>query len=284
MTQAQGCGSGSCGCTGSADAPTTGIAGEFAAVASVNGVPLHTEGESIDMESLRQRAYSELLRQAAQRRGLLPVGDAPPADGVLSEQASLAIEQLLETELRLPEPDETACQRYFEAHAAKFALGEKVHARHVLFAVTPGVDVDALRQRAEAALVALRCGDDQAFARAAEEFSNCPSGAEGGDLGWLTRDECVPEFGAALFGQDEASAHVGVLPRLVSSRFGFHVVRVEAREPGQAQSFAQVQGAIAQTLRQQTYVTALRQYLDLLAGAARIEGLVLDGADSPLLQ
>jgi peptidyl-prolyl cis-trans isomerase C len=45
-----------------------------------------------------------------------------------------------------------------------------------------------------------------------------------------------------------------------------------------------VQAAIKQTLRQQAYVTALRQYLNLLAGAALIEGLTLEGADSPLLQ
>jgi peptidyl-prolyl cis-trans isomerase C len=45
-----------------------------------------------------------------------------------------------------------------------------------------------------------------------------------------------------------------------------------------------VRGAIAQTLTQQAYVTALRQYLNLLAGEAAITGLVLEGADSPLLQ
>ena len=50
------------------------------------------------------------------------------------------------------------------------------------------------------------------------------------------------------------------------------------------QPFEAVRGAIAQTLAQQAYVTALRQYLNLLAGAAKIEGLALEGADSPLLQ
>jgi len=212
------------------------------------------------------------------------MGDRPALDGLQSEAASTAIEQLLECELRLPEPDALACQRYYEAHRSRFCIGEQVQARHILFAVTPGVDVDALRRRAEGLLIGLRCADAAAFAEAAAENSNCPSGAEGGDLGWLERGDCAPEFAAALFAQDEGSAHVGVLPRLISTRFGFHIVRVEAREAGQQQGYETVQAAIAQTLRQQTYVTALRQYLNLLAGAARIEGLELEGADSPLLQ
>ena len=292
-----GCGSGSCGCGGesqsSAATATAATAAETItgpgdedriAVATVNGVPLHGAGESPDPETLRQRAYSELLRQAAQRGGLLPVGDLPALDGVLSEAASLAIERLLERELQLPTPDDEACRRYYEAHASRYRSGERVHARHILFAVTPGVDIAALRRRAEGLLIGLRCGDAAAFAEAAAEQSNCPSGAEGGDLGWLTREDCAPEFGAALFGRDEAESHVGVLPRLVNTRFGFHIIRVEAREAGTLQPFDAVRGAIAQTLTQQAYVTALRQYLNLLAGDAVLSGLVLDCADSPLLQ
>jgi peptidyl-prolyl cis-trans isomerase C len=77
---------------------------------------------------------------------------------------------------------------------------------------------------------------------------------------------------------------VGVLPRLVHSRFGLHVVEVLEREPGAAQSFESVHGAVAMALRQQTFVTALRQYLQLLAGEAAVEGVDLEAADTPLVQ
>jgi peptidyl-prolyl cis-trans isomerase C len=70
----------------------------------------------------------------------------------------------------------------------------------------------------------------------------------------------------------------------VHSRFGLHVVEVLGREPGTPQAFEAVRGAVAQTLRQQTYVTALRQYLQLLAGQAVIEGVDLDTAATPLVQ
>jgi peptidyl-prolyl cis-trans isomerase C len=289
MSSQQGCGGGACTCGGGSAGPAGDVSevlatDPIAPVARVNEVPLHGAGESPDPESLRQRAYTELLRQAAQQAGLLEASDRPALDGVPSAAASDAIELLLARELAQQEPDEAACQRFHAAHGARFALGERVHARHLLLAVTAGVDVEALRKRGEHLLVGLRCGDAAAFADAAREFSNCPSGAQGGELGWLQRGDCAPEFAAALFGQDEGHAHTGVLPRLICTRFGFHIVRVEAREPGQIQPYERVRGAIAQTLKQQFYVTALRQLLQRLAAEARLEGVVLDAADSPLLQ
>ena len=107
----------------------------------------------------------------------------------MSEAASAAIEALLDRELQLPEPSDEACRRHHAAQRGRYAVGERAQVRHVLFAVTPGVDVNALRQRAEACLLDVRCaapGGDDRFAAAAAATSNCPSGAEGGELGWLT--------------------------------------------------------------------------------------------------
>jgi peptidyl-prolyl cis-trans isomerase C len=256
------------------------------ALPRVNGVALAAADETPSAEELRQRTCSELLRQAAIAAGLLDGDDPVPLRGAMSEPASAAIETLIDRELKLPEPSEEACRRYHAAHAAAYAVGERLHARHVLFAVTPGVDVAALRGPAEACLIDLRCetpgaaGESDRFAQAAAATSNCPSGAEGGDLGWLSAADCAPEFARELFGHTE----VGVLPRLVHSRFGLHVVEVLAREPGRAGAFEGVQSAVAQTLRQQAFATALRQYLQLLAGAAVVEGVDLEGADTPLVQ
>jgi peptidyl-prolyl cis-trans isomerase C len=206
---------------------------------------------------------TELLRQAAIREGLLDAADPPSVDGVISEAATLAIETLLERVLSVPQPSDEACRRHHAAHAARYARSERVAVRHVL------------RRRAEACLLDVRCHDGQggngseAFAKAARELSNCPSGAQGGELGWLQAADCAPEFARELFGH----AEIGVLPRLVHSRFGLHVVEVLQREPGEALPFEAVRGAVEATLRQQAFVTALRQYLQ-----------VLGGADTPLVQ
>jgi peptidyl-prolyl cis-trans isomerase C len=252
-------------------------------IARVNGLPLHAAGEALSPEELRQRACTELLRQAAQAAGLLDANDAPTADGVISEAAVNAIDRLLEQALQLPEPSEDACRRHHAAHPGTYRTGERVRVRHILFAVTPGIDVAALRKRAEPIFLDVRCHDGQAsdrFADAARKWSNCPSGEHGGDLGWLSSTDCAPEFARELFGH----AEVGVLPRLVHSRFGLHVVEVLQREPGVAQSFESVRGAVAMALRQQAYVTALRQYLQLLAGEASLESVELDAAGTPLVQ
>lgn len=311
-----GCGTGSCGCGSTdssvaaapastltptqtaayealvatmADAPVQAMPAPaesgpvaVADIARINGVALNAPHELLDEEALRQRACTELLRQAAQQAGLLSADDVPGALGAISTEASDAIEQLLDRELPVPDPSEEACRRYHEAHPAAHARGERAQLRHVLFAVTPGVDVKQLRLRAEALLIDLRCADDGGakFAEAAAQWSNCPSGQQGGDLGWLTRADCAPEFAREVFGSSE----IGVLARLVHSRFGLHVVEVVAREAGQQPAFEDVRQAIALTLRQQAWVNALRQYLQLLAGAAVVEGVALDAAESPLVQ
>jgi peptidyl-prolyl cis-trans isomerase C len=249
----------------------------------VNGVVLAYTNERQPMEALRQRACAELLRQAAIRADLLDADDPLPLGGAMTEDASAAIEALLDRELQLPEPSEEALRRHHAAQRGRFAVGERVHLRHVLFAVTQGVDVNALRQRAEACLLDVRCrsaGDEDRFALAAASTSNCPSGAEGGNLGWLTADACAPEFAREVFGKPE----VGVLPRLVHSRFGLHVVEVMARQPGVEPGFEAVRSAVAQSMRQQAFATALRQYLQVLAADAEVLGVDLDAAASPLVQ
>lgn len=249
----------------------------------INGVQVSSGTEALPPEELRQRACTELLRQTAQAVGLLDDDDRPAVDGVISEAAAAAIDLLIEQAVQVPDPSEEACRRHYAAHEARYRTGERVRVRHILFAVTPGVDVVALRNRAEGVLLDVRCHDghaDDVFAHAAEQFSNCPSGERGGDLDWLTADQCAPEFARELFGHIE----VGVLPRLVHSRFGLHVVEVLERDPGIAQGLESVRGAVAGMLRQQSFVTALRQYLSVLAGDAVVEGIDLDRADSPLVQ
>ena len=254
------------------------------AIASINDVALHSADEVLPADELRQRACSELLRQAAIAQGLLSADDTPAERGVPSAEATTAIETLLEQQLIIPEPSEDECRRHHAAHQATYTTGERVSLRHVLFAVTEGVDVVALRNRAEACLLDVRCHDgsdrDALFTKAASTLSNCPSGADGGHLGTLAVDDCAPEFAREIFGH----AEVGVLPRLVHSRFGFHVVDVLERQPGKAQSFESVRGAVAMAMRQKTFITALRQYLRQLAGQADVVGIDLEAAETPLTQ
>ncbi len=212
----------------------------------------------------QERRITALLRREAQRCGLLEddagdAGDAAP-DGAIDVATMQAIEALIERDVQVSEPDEAACRRHYAAQAARYSTGEQVKARHILFAITPGMDLNALRKRAEQCLLDLRA-DPQQFASQAARLSNCPSGAQGGELGWLTRDDCAAAFARELFGHVE----VGVLPRLVHTQFGLHVVEVQAREQGALRPFEQVRAAVSMALKQHSFATALHRYVQRLS-------------------
>lgn len=280
LSTPSGCGSSACACKSPEAA-----AAPLAEIASINGIALHEAGEMLDTQTLRERACTELLRQQAVSVGLLPrfTGlSAPEPDA----QMRTAIEALLEAEVHSPEPGPEECRRHYEAHKPRFVVGQALHVRHILFAVTPGVPVNALAQRAESALLELSRQGVSAdrFAQLAVELSNCPSSTQGGDLGWITPQDCAPELAKALFLQNDAIQALGLHPRLVHSRFGLHIVEVLEREPGRLPEFTELQAQIGARLTLQSDATALRQYMQLLVGQAQVEGVELEGADTPLVQ
>jgi peptidyl-prolyl cis-trans isomerase C len=186
------------------------------------------------------------------------------------------IEALLDREIRVPDAGEDECRRYYEAHAGRFAADEWVDAAHILFAVTPGMNVAALVRQAERTLAAVRT-EPSTFAACAREFSNCPSGRDGGDLGRLRRGDVVAEMESVLF----TPGPLGVLPEVVRTRYGLHVVRIDHRDPGRAVPFEAVCDRIRTELAGVSWETAARQYVQWLqqrADAARGEPA------SPLVQ
>jgi peptidyl-prolyl cis-trans isomerase C len=221
----------------------------------------------------RPGAVRELLRQRAVEIGLLAAGTV---HGVGIEEA---LERLLEREVRTPEPSDEECRRYYDAHPDLFTAGELAFVRHILFAVTPGVPVAALRAKAEDTLREVQT-EPALFEQRAKGLSNCPSGEHGGNLGQLSRGESVPEFDQAVF----ADAVIGILPRLVNTRYGFHVIAVDGRVPGRKVPFEAVRAQIGDRLRQAVKAKALQQYVAVLAGQADVRGVDLGAAASPLVQ
>lgn len=180
-------------------------------------------------------------------------------DGASEEEA---IERLLDREVQIPEPTEDECRRHYAQHLKHYTAGEIIECDHILFAVTPGVPVPALRGRAEAMLLELRA-DDGGFADCARQWSNCPSSQLGGNLGQLTADNSAPEFFKAI--SEPEHAGTGVMPTLVRSRHGFHIVRIRHRVPGRLLPFDALKERIAASLVQRATVRALAQYVSMLS-------------------
>ncbi|GGP23269.1 peptidylprolyl isomerase [Silvimonas iriomotensis] len=235
--------------------------------ATINDVRI----EAADLHSLSSAAVEELLRQRAVDVGLL-------TDDASDDALASALEQLLEQEVHVPVPEAAELARYYEAHQSRYSAGELVWASHILLQMTPGMPVQALLARAEGILHYVQAHPDH-FEASARENSNCPSAETGGNLGQLQRGDTVPEFEQSLF----ADQSVGIWPQLVRTRYGFHILRIDRREPGKVIPLDAITGRVRKDLQRQALDKALAQYISVLAGAAKVEGVTLDQATSPLL-
>jgi len=230
-------------------------------------LPHHADAANPQRRAITALVLRRVMLDEARRLGLHADGD------------EAAIQALLDTQARAPEPDAATCRRHYDAHPDRFVVGERVEADHILFQVTPQVDLDRLRAHAETVLQEV-LADPACFAQRARELSNCPSAAVGGSLGQLGRGDTVPEFERAVFGPAAGT----VLPRLVETRHGLHIVRVARHVAGRRLPYEQVADRIAQALAAASRDTAWRQYLRMLVGRARIEGIELEGTAGALVQ
>jgi len=207
-----------------------------------------------------------LIVGRARSRGLLTRDEMEPADADLDD----ALDALLALEASVPEPTEEELRRFHTQNPGLFQVGERVRAAHILFEVRSTHLADALRERAEAALK--RCHDEpDYFAAAARELSNCPSGARGGDLGWLSRGETVPEFERVIF----AGRATGLWPRPIPTRFGWHLLRIIERDEGQSLPFESARTQVTAYVRSRSRRKAGVQYLQRLAAEAKVLGVNL---------
>ncbi|MGE5652307.1 MAG: peptidylprolyl isomerase [Bacillota bacterium] len=245
---------------------------------SVNGVEI--TDQAVEHELSHHRKAGNPLKEAVHELVLrtLLLQEAERL-GVAGEDDDARIEALFAREVRVPEADEAACDTFYRNRPELFSSGEMVEARHILFQVTPTVPLDLLRETGEAVLAALRAHPER-FEELAKQYSNCPSGAVGGSLGQLTRGQTVPEFEKFVFRLEEGE----LASRLLETRFGLHIVQVLRRIEGKLLPFDAVKSQIAETLSRQAWQRGVHQYLRILVGRADIQGVTLEGAESPLVQ
>jgi peptidyl-prolyl cis-trans isomerase C len=162
----------------------------------------------------------------------------------------LLMDSLLATEGKAATTDE-AMKKVYEDASKQISGEQEVHARHIL------VETE---DEAKAVAEELKKGAD--FAELAKKKSKDPGASDGGDLGFFTKDQMVPEFSVVAFALEP-----GKISDPVKSQFGWHIIKVEEKRNRKAPDFDQVKGQI------ETYVTrkAQAEYVAKLREAAKVE-------------
>lgn len=222
----------------------------------------------------RALAIRALLLQEARRRGLAPDPQEVGAGRVETPDEAL-IRQVLDAALDPPPPTDADLRRAYEAAPDRWRAPTLYEAAHILLPVRPG-DVDGLaaaRLQADA-LLATITRSPRAFDGLARENSACPSRDAGGRLGQLISGDTVPEFEAAL----DALVEGAICAAPVQTRYGLHIIRLDARAPGAVLPFEAVAPRIREMLEKAAWASAARDFVTGLAAGAEVTGITLKAA------
>ena len=224
----------------------------------------------------RALVVRELLLQEARRLDI-SAEPATDGDGRRETDDEAAMRALIAREVATPQADVATCRRYYQQNRQRFRSSDIYEAAHILFAAdkADAASYAQARSAAEAALAVLREHPEQ-FAALAASQSACPSAAQGGNLGQITAGQTTPEFERALF----SLAPGEIVAEPVATRYGFHIIRLDRKHAGRALPFELVADRIAEYLQESVRRRALAQFIARLAGAVRIEGIDLAGAET----
>jgi peptidyl-prolyl cis-trans isomerase C len=192
------------------------------------------------------------------------LGDAAKAAGKTNEE--FVAEATKDAEI----PSDADCEKYYNDNREAFKAPPQVRASHILVK-TDASDEDS-KAKARAKIDSIRArvtGEinvEQAFADAARENSDCPSGKEGGDLGWFGPGQMVPEFDKAAF-----EMKVDEISEVVETQFGFHILRKTGEKPAEEKSYEEVKDSLKEALAREAREAAFGRLMGELRASANIE-------------
>ena len=158
------------------------------------------------------------------------------------------------------DPTEDEVTAFYEAHKTEYVEPEQVLCQHIL---VKGSDDKALDKIKEIRERVVNGGD---FAAEAKAHSDCPSGKEGGSLGWFGRGMMVPEFDKAAFEMKK-----GEISGVISTQFGYHIIYKADHKGGAQQTLVDVHDQIKDLLRHEARGKAMDQFIGDLRAKADIK-------------
>jgi len=221
-----------------------GIGGSFFLTRAEQKRLFDLENEEREVQFLQlaadQFAGTEPIDEAAVKAYYDKNGDRfMTTESVALEYAELRLEQLA-TQVT---PTEADLQKMYDENRASYVLDERRRARHIVISVTGDDDAAALK-KAEGVAAEARSGKD--FAELAKKYSSDATAGQGGDLGFVQQKDFPGPLGDTLF-----ALKVGEVSAPVKSQFGYHILKLEEIQAGEAKPFAEVRAELDSQYRQE---------------------------------
>jgi len=235
-------------------------AAEVAAEAQNHSAPSGKPGLAW-RKAARALVIRALLLQRAARLGLQPQPQVV-ARGQTETDDEALIRAVLETGVNPQAVDDARLRAQYDANPDRFRAPTLYEAAHILFSAAPG-DADARRkahQRADAAMAVLHQRPDE-FDALAQSQSDCSSRDMGGRLGQIGPGDTVAEFEAAL--------------DALETRYGVHIIRLDARAAGAVLPFDAVSDRLRVSLEKSAWLRAAHEFTNALVAGADISGIDL---------
>jgi peptidyl-prolyl cis-trans isomerase C len=186
-------------------------------------------------------------------------------------RAQIAIGKMMNAQVGDAQPATDAeAKEFYEKNPDRFKQPETVRASHILVATGPQAD-DAAKKAARAkidqVLKRVKSGED--FAALAKENSDDGSGQQGGDLGFFPKEKMVPAFADAAF-----ALKTGETSDIVTTQFGYHIIRLTDRKPAGMMPLDQVNAQLKQVLTEQKKQQQAQAFIAQLRQKSKVEVLM----------
>lgn len=180
----------------------------------------------------------------------------------------LAIQQFIDTKFvqKITVSDDET-KAHYNNNLDLFKQPEQLRAMHILVMVAPqATEEQKAAARKKLKEVQQKLGKGEDFEALAKEYSEGPSGAKGGDLGYFGRGQMVPAFEEVAF-----ALKAGAVSDIVETRFGYHLIKVVDKKPASTMSYEEVKDNLTQYMKQRKIQEQVKLYIDELQKKAKVE-------------
>jgi peptidyl-prolyl cis-trans isomerase C len=185
-------------------------------------------------------------------------------------RVDMAINKMMEGEVaNAVAATDADAKDFYDKNPDKFTQPESVRASHILI-MTKDLDEagkKAARAKIDGVLKRAKAGED--FAALAKENSGDGSASQGGDLGFFPRGRMVPAFDQAAF-----ALKPGEISEVVTSEFGYHIIKLTEKKVGSTVPFEEVKPRVLEYLTNQKKQQRVDSFIDEAKKRAKIEVLV----------